>query len=307
MGYTVPSVELNDISLDDMRMFAEVVSASSITSAAIALGCSKQTVSRRILALEAQLGEQLLHRSTRVIQPTKSGAAYAQRCREVVELAATANLQLAQSGHAGRLRITADRLLGEVFVSQLVIGLARSDPTLKVDLHLTSERLDLVAEEIDIAFRVGADTASKDYLNKYLGPAEVRYCATPEYLRKRGVPQHPKELAEYDCIQGEEPGPEWPFLLPDQGLQLVDVQPSYRLGSFGAAKAAVLAGLGIALMPLFTCRQLIETGVLSSVLDRWSGSVGAISILYSDSSRRHPATQRVVSLAEAEFARAGVL
>ncbi|HEY4223346.1 MAG TPA: LysR substrate-binding domain-containing protein, partial [Myxococcota bacterium] len=183
-----------------MRAFAAVASAASFTAAGRALAMPKQTLSRRIAALEAALGVQLLHRTTRRLHLTAAGAVYARRCAELARLAADANKD-AQDALAtrGTLRITADPVFGEAFVADLVVAYARAWPEVRVDLVLTRRRVDLLEEGFDVAFRVGfVNDAALTGVR--IGPAAIRVCASPAYVKRYGRPRTPEELAHHECV-----------------------------------------------------------------------------------------------------------
>jgi DNA-binding transcriptional LysR family regulator len=120
--------------LEDMRLFAAVAEARSFTRAAERLGMPKQTLSRRIALLEAELGLQLLHRTTRRLHLTEVGTSYAARCNELVRVAEEAHRELtdAREEPRGHLRITADPVFGEAFVSELVVEYAKKWPQVEV-------------------------------------------------------------------------------------------------------------------------------------------------------------------------------
>ena len=169
--------------LEDMRLFARVAAARSFTGAARQLGIPKQTLSRRVAGLEHALGVRLLHRTTRRLYLTEVGAAYAERCDEVIRMAEEANRSVTDAGEVpkGTLRVTADPVFGEAFLGGVITEFARRWPEVHVEVVLTRRRVDLVEEGFDLAFRVGrvddpALTATR------LGPARVRYCASPRYL-----------------------------------------------------------------------------------------------------------------------------
>jgi DNA-binding transcriptional LysR family regulator len=264
--------------LEDMRLFARVAEAGSFTAAARLLGMPKQTVSRRIAELEGALDAQLLHRTTRRLHLTELGAAYAQRCSEIVRLADEANRAVTEARQtpAGVLRVTADPVFGEAFLSGLVVEYARRFPAVEVEVLLTRRHVDLVEEGFEVAFRVGrvddpALTATS------LGPARVRYCASPAYLKRHGRPATPEELARHACIAVVSDGApvRWPFR-GDAGLRLVPVAGRLRFNSFAMAHAAALAGLGIAIFPEFACADDLRHRRLSAVLDDHVVDVGAV-------------------------------
>jgi DNA-binding transcriptional LysR family regulator len=256
------------IRLEDMRLFAQVAAAQSFTLAARQLNMPKQTLSRRVAELERALGVQLLQRTTRRLHLTQAGAAYAVRCADIVRAADEANRAVSDEVEApsGTLRVTADPVFGEAFLTDLIIEYARRWPEVSLDVALTRRRVDLVEEGFDVAFRIGAisDTTLAGF---DLGPARVRYCASGEYLARRGAPDSPAKLAAHDClIVGERGAPSaWPFH-GKAGLTLVPISGKLTVSSFAMARAAALAGLGIAIFPEFACELDLRAKRLTAVL-----------------------------------------
>lgn len=283
-----------------MRLFATVAKAKTFTSAASELDMPKQTLSRRIGELEDALGVQLVLRTTRRMQLTAAGERYAAKCLEVVRIAEDANRSLGDERvePRGALRITADPLLGEAFLPALLNEFATRWPSVTLDVLLTQRRVDLIEEGFDVAFRVGHvdDVALK---GRALGPARIRYCASPSYVRKRGRPQTPRDLADHDCVVVRaDLGPTaWPFRAERGGVQSVAVEGRHRSNSHILAYQAVLAGLGVGLFPEFACAKDIERRRLTPVLDDWRIEVGQVWLVHPTQRFANISVQRFVELA----------
>jgi DNA-binding transcriptional LysR family regulator len=270
------------MTIEDMRLFAKVAEAKSFTVAARLLGVPKQTLSRRVAALERTLDVRLLHRTTRRLHLTEIGAAYAERCGEIARLAEEANRAVtdAQQVPRGTLRVTADPVFGEAFLPALIVEFAKRWPEVHVEVILTRRKVDLIEEGFDVAFRVGrVDDAT--LTARGLGPARVRYCASPGYLSRAGKPSTPSDLARHQCILvlGGDAPVRWPFA-GGKKESLVAVSGRLRFNSFAMAHAAALAGLGIAIFPEFSCADDLRRGRLVAVLDDWTGEVGAVWLLH---------------------------
>src|SRR5262249_2564474 len=138
--------------------------------------------------------------------------AYADRCAEIVRLAGDANRSVSDVNDVphGTLRVTADPVFGDAFVTGLVNDYAKRWPEVRVDVVLTRRRIELVEERFDVAFRIGqSDDAALRGIA--LGAARIRYCASPAYIARRGVPAKMEELAKHDCIVVSDRGPaRWP-------------------------------------------------------------------------------------------------
>lgn len=281
---TIPAVKL-----EDMRLFAKVAEAQSFSGAARGLGVPKQTLSRRVAELEAALDVQLLRRTTRRLHLTDVGAAYAVRCADVVRLADEANRAVTATDLEpnGLLRITADPLFGETFLPGLVAEYAHRWSRVQIEVMLTRRRVDLVDEGFDVAFRIG-QVDDKRLSATNLGPARVRYCASPSYVREHGAPKTAEDLVAHDClvVHSEGEPARWP-VRAKKGIVTVPVGGRLRFNTFAMTYAAALAGLGIALCPDFACAEDLRRKRLVAVLHRAGVDVGAVSIA-------HP-TQRYLS------------
>ncbi|HZA12956.1 MAG TPA: LysR substrate-binding domain-containing protein [Myxococcaceae bacterium] len=268
--------------LEDMRLFAKVAEARSFTAAGRFLGMPKQTLSRRISELEAALDVQLLHRTTRWLHLTDVGAAYAERCAEIVRMAEEANQVVTDTKQVPRgvLRVTADPVFGEAFVTGLVVEYARRWPQVQLDVVLTRRRVDMVEEGFDVAFRVGRVDES-GLTGTRLGPARVRYCASPAYLTRRGTPRRPEDLRAHECILVVSDGTpvRWPFR-DAKGETLLPVSGRLRLNSFEMAREAALGGLGIAIFPEFACAEDLRRKRLVAVLDSFAAEAGSVWLLH---------------------------
>ncbi len=292
------------IRLEDMRLFAKVAETASFTTAGRALGIPKQTLSRRIAELERVLGVQLLQRTTRRVLLNDAGAAYARRCADIVRMADEANRAVsdANEAHRGHLRVTADPLFGDAFLTDVVIAYARRWPAVRVEVMLTRRKVDLAEEGFDIAFRVGrVNDASLSGFR--LGAARIRYCVSPSYVGRRGKPRCPEDLASHDCLVVTSDGAPavWPFRGTKKEARMMPVSGRLILTSFAMAREAAVAGLGIALFPEFACVEEIRRKRLVPVLEDWTVDVGSVWLLHA--SRRLPAARvrAFVDLAREHF------
>ena len=293
------------IRIEDMRLFARVAEAGSFTGAARALGVPKQTLSRRVAELERRLGVRLLHRTTRRLKLSDVGAAYAARCAEVVRLAEEANRAVTDAHDVpmGTLRITADPVFGDAFVGDLVLAYARRWPDVRMEVVLTRRRVDLVEEGFDLAFRIG-HVDDPALSGRDLGPARVRYCASPRYVARHGAPRTPDDLARHDCLVVADGGApaRWPVPGERATARLVPVAAKHVFSSFGMMRSAALAGLGVGLFPEFACAEEIRRGRLVPVLDDCLVPVGSVWIVHL-ARRFLPARVRAfVDLARERFA-----
>jgi DNA-binding transcriptional LysR family regulator len=199
-----------------------------------------------------------------------------------VRLAEEANRAITDDAEQpkGVLRVTADPLFGETFLTPLILEYAERWPTVQVEVTLTQRRVDLVEEGFDVAFRIGK-VDDPELSATDLGPARVRYCASRGYVARRGAPKTPKQLATHECVlvHAEGGSVKWPFR-GARGLDLLPVTGRLRFNSFAMAKGAVLAGLGIAIFPEFACADDVRRKRLVPLLEDWLVDVGSVWLVH---------------------------
>jgi DNA-binding transcriptional LysR family regulator len=293
-----------DVSLDDMRVFAEVAAAGSFTAAAERLRMPKQTVSRRVAALEDALGTSLLRRTTRSLKLTEAGRVYAERCADLARLADDANRVLARE-HAeprGRLRLTADPNFAAAFLEDVLAEFAVRFPEVQVELFVTARQVDLVEEGFDVAFRVGLLDDSAGLIGVRLGPASLVYCASPDYLAGAGAPRAPADLSAHDVIAlAPNPGRAvWPFA-GKRGFVGVPVDPALRTNSLEIARRWAVDGLGIVNLPRYAAASALAAGALTTVLDDHTAPAGSVWLVYPKHRFVSPAVRALVDLAKASL------
>lgn len=275
------------IDLNEMMVFAHVAREGSFTAAARSLGIPKSTVSRRVVSLEERLGARLLHRTTRKINLTEAGAVYYERCRQILTDVLEADRHVAhlQEEPRGLLRLSAPTLVGEAFLTRIVLQYMERFPEVSVDMVLGGNLVDLVTEGFDLAVRVGELQDSSLVVRK-LGQVSSYLCATPEYLEEHGYPEHPSDLQKHACIVfgADRVGATWSFI-KDRNTLSVPVTSRLMVNSMAAARDAALASMGIARLPAFLCADLVREGKLRVVLCGWNKGGVAIQAVYP--SRRH--------------------
>ncbi|WP_028534965.1 LysR family transcriptional regulator [Paludibacterium yongneupense] len=272
--------------LDAMSIFAAVVDNGSFTGAARQLGLPKSTVSQRVAELEQGLKLRLLHRTTRKLSLTEAGQLYLGFCRRIVETgqAADAALSRLSGTPAGNLRLTAPEASGRVLLPQLLAQFRRRHPQVTVTCILADEQLDLVAERIDLALRAGR-MADSSFVSRRLGPVRRLLVAAPDYLSRQGMPSTPEALAQHALLV-HDGSLQWP-LRHDGGIYpLTPAAPTHLANNLGYLRSLALAGEGIAMLPLYLCRDDLMTGRLHTVLESCPPLDNIYYAIYP--SRRHP-------------------
>ncbi|MFC4160778.1 LysR family transcriptional regulator [Chitinimonas lacunae] len=270
------------LELDPMAIFAEVADCGSFTAAARRLGLPKSTVSQRVSQLEDRLGVRLLQRTTRRLGLTSAGQLYLGHCLRMLDAAraAEAAVSLLREAPAGRLRLTAPEASGTLLFPALLAVFCQQYPAVEIDLVVSDTQLDLVAERIDLAFRTGRLDDSS-LICRRIGPVRRALVASPGYLDRCGRPEHPAHLPLHRCLL-HHPLPQWPL----GNLDPIEPPPALSSNSLAFLRQAALADAGIALLPVFTCRDDLAAGRLETVLPAFPPRPNDYFAIYP--SRAHP-------------------
>lgn len=263
--------------MDDREVFLRVMEAGSFTEAAAALDVSTSYVSRRVRALESQLGVRLLERTTRSVAPTEIGNTYAARVAPLLEALADADAAVLDERLAptGRLRVALPLAFGLRYLQPLVEDYAHRYPEVVLEVSYSDQPSDLLAERFDIAVR-GGRLEDSSFTARRLCGIEGRLVASPGYLAERGVPQHPDDLLQHEGIEYSAQRTMEAWVLR-RGDEVVQARPRTRLrtDSGEASMRAAIAGLGIAEQPSFLVDEPLAAGELVAVLPEWAGMQGA--------------------------------
>lgn len=283
--------------LEAWAIFAAVVEHRSFTAAAEALSVSKATVSKGVSRLEDSLGTVLFHRTSRRLSLTESGRPLADRARRIVEEAEAAEeaARDAASALSGTIRVAAPMSFGVTHVAPAIADFLTAHPGVSIDLHLSDEKVDIVALGFDLALRI-ASLPDSSLRARRLGAMPIHVVAAPSYLERRGTPTHPAHLAEHDCLSyayGSTPDL-WRFRNAQGEEAAVRLKGPLRTNSGNAMLPVLCAGLGIAVLPGFIVDRDIAAGRLVSVLADWTAGNGVALHLLSPPGAHRPA--RVESL-----------
>lgn len=252
-----------------MKVLVKVVDAGSFARAAEALDTSTAAVSRQIGALEAHLGARLLNRTTRRLSLTDVGAEFCERSRtildEIAEAEAVAGQQSLQP--VGLLRITAPLSFGVTQLSRLLPAFRERYPKLRLDVDLTDRVVDLANEGVDVGLRIAHELGS-NLVARRIAPVTMVVCASPIYLKRRGVPHSPAELAQHETLSFSYlwVGDDWPFTDAQGTLTRVRVQPAVRATNGDLLRELAVAGGGIILQPSFIVGTDLARGTLVPLL-----------------------------------------
>ncbi|KEF30444.1 Transcriptional regulator, LysR family, in formaldehyde detoxification operon [Marinobacter nitratireducens] len=263
---------------EGVNEFVAVAEASSFTHAAGRLGVSTAQVSRQVNALESRLGTKLLYRTTRKVSVTEAGQVYYQHCRQVLDALEEAERSMTnlQGTPRGKLRITAPVTYGETAIAPLVNDFVMRHPELEVDMRLSNQKLDLVAEGFDLAIRLGK-LQDSTLMAKRLASRSLYVCASPGYLSAHGTPHSLSELNQHNCLQGNLDY--WRF--QDSGKpSSIRVKGNIRCDSGRALLDAALKGIGIVQLPDYYVQQALDSGELIPLLTHYREDDDGIWAVY---------------------------
>ncbi|HEX7781277.1 MAG TPA: LysR family transcriptional regulator [Sphingobium sp.] len=265
----------------EMEVFARVVQEGSFSGAARSLNLTPSAVSKLIGRLEIRLGARLLLRTTRAVTLTDEGEAYYQAALPILKALDDAEVEVGGGAVRGRLTISASLPFGSMYVASAIPGFLERHPDVRVDLHLTDDVIDLLAQRTDIAVRTGTlpDSAM---IARRLGVSKMVVCASPTYLERHGVPATPTALIDHDCLTFTfRPSPAlWPFRVKDEIVHIA-VSGGMQVNNGTTLRQMAVAGVGIARMGLFNAAEDIAAGRLTPLLeDANPGDIETIHALY---------------------------
>jgi len=279
--------------LSGVSVLSAVIEGGSFVRAADALGITTSGVSRAISRLEERLGARLLDRTTRSVALTDEGRRFYERVKPSltdIEDAATI-VSGAANIVRGRLRVNIDPVVSQLILPGRLGKFLDLFPDLSLDCVTREQVGDLVADGIDVAVRFGEPSTSSLIIRK-LAELRVVTVAAPSYLKFRGRPEHPNDLAAHACIDFRDPLTRQPYAWEfHKGRKILSVATTSRLllSDAGTMLTETLAGTGIAQVFEVVARDLIEKGRLVELFPAWSEETFPLYAYYP--SRHHPAAK----------------
>ena len=268
-----------------MQVFVAVGEEESFAAAARRIDLSPAAVTRAISALEERLGVKLLLRTTRSVRLTEAGRRYLDDTRNILASIAEANEAAAGVNAApkGNLSVTASVLFGKAFVMPCIVRFLKQYPEVEVSALFLDRVVNLVDEGVDVAVRIGH---LPDSSLKALRVGQVRrvLCASPEYLARQGVPQHPADLLRHTIVAASAVSPrvEWKFGAVEDPT-LVRMKPRLTVTSNDAAIEAVKEGLGIGRLLSYQIGDELAAGSLKIILPEYEEAPWPVHVLHRES------------------------
>jgi DNA-binding transcriptional LysR family regulator len=275
-----------------IETFCTVVARGGLTAAANAQGVSPAIIGRRIDALEERLGVKLLVRTTRRVSLTHDGSAFLDDCQRVLADLANAEASVSAGGvrARGHLNLTAPAGFGRRHVARLVPCFREIHPDVNLSLNLSDRVVDLAAEGFDCAVRVG-EMHDSSLVSVRLADNRRLCVAAPSYLKRHGVPQHPNDLARFDCLMLSSDSSQnrgWAFSIPSGNCS--EVMHLKLGGPMSCSDGEVLfdwclAGYGIAWRSTWEVQAEIASGALVPLLEDFAAPLNGIFAVFPQ--RKH--------------------
>ncbi len=253
---------------EEMETFVRVVEAGSITKAASQLKIAKSAVSRRLKELEARLGVQLMTRTTRKLTLTDTGETLYKRFVVVLadwEEGETAASD-AQAALAGSIRIAAPLSFGVSHLGPAIIDFMREHPLVDFDIDFSDRKIDLIAEGMDLAIRIG-DLPDSSLIARKIAALSTAAAASSAYLKEHGTPQSPDDLKTHKELRyGYRTNASWSYKTPDGVEGKVEMSPRLRATNGEFLRDAAVAGEGVLIEPRFIIYENFRDGSLIEIL-----------------------------------------
>ncbi|NWA86886.1 LysR family transcriptional regulator [Pseudomonas sp. D2002] len=266
---------------EDMRLFCQVMESGSFTAAAEQLGLSKQFVSRRLIQLEDRLGVRLLNRSTRRLDVTPLGQSYYESALRLLSEVEQVEQGIAgqNSEPRGTIRLSAPLSFAMAHLGCLLPSFLQRHPHVSVEVDLSDRPVDLIGEGYDLVLRIGT-LEDSTLIARRIASVQRVYCASPEYLARRGTPLKPDDLAAHDCLPyGHGRQVQWRFQTKGK-LHSLNVSGRMRVNNGELLRDTAIAGLGVTYLPTFIVADALKDGRLVTLLEDFAPDALTLSAVY---------------------------
>lgn len=271
--------------LVSVRTFCRTVEEGNLTAAAKALHITKSVASRRIQALEDDLGVRLLTRSTRGVSPTDAGTKFYERALTILDDLEDARQSIkgASEDLEGHIRIAAPRSLSDKELQAPLIAFMEAYPGLTFEMQFSDERVDIIGGGYDLALRVAKHLDDTSLIARKLAPVRSCIVASPNYLANHGEPQTPADLKEHQCVfyANVTASEQWRFE-KNGTKETVRVQGRLTTNSGVMQLAAAKQGLAIAALPYFFAHDALAAGDVVTLLEGWHQPDSHLYALYPE-------------------------
>ncbi|WP_372659342.1 LysR family transcriptional regulator [Hydrogenophaga sp.] len=264
-----------------METFVHIADAGSLTAAAWAMGASLPAVVRSLAAYEADLGVRLFNRTTRRISLTLEGRNHLESCRRLLAAVHDAEAALKDDAHepAGQLHLTAPVLFGEMHVTPIVARFVQQHPQMRCRVVLLDRVVNLLEEGFDLGIRIG-ELDDSSLVAVPLGQIRRVVVASPGFLRQHGVPQHPNDLLDANCVRHAGHTPTWGVFRDGNKSLKLAVNGNLEFNHIAPAVQACVAGVGLGQFLSYQVAPMLEQGQLQTVLEDFEDAPRPIQLVY---------------------------
>ncbi|MBL1420272.1 MAG: LysR family transcriptional regulator [Alphaproteobacteria bacterium] len=255
--------------LEDMKLFMRIVEKQSFSAGGREMRLSPAVVSSRMARFEKQLNTRLFIRTTRQVRVTPAGRRYYDDCQEILHKVATAESRLEDEDNevTGMIRLSASTSFGRTYLKNFIAEYSQTHPNIAIHLQITDQLVDLVAEDIDLAFRI-APLQDSSFKTRIFHPVKRYICATPDYFKQHGTPKTPRDLEHHNCLLMRFPGSrlfKWPFQ-NKEGDYGIAVSGNLESNRGDILLDWALEGRGLVLKTHNEIKHLVKAGKLQTVL-----------------------------------------
>lgn len=274
-------------SLSNIKIFIQVAQTKSFAEAAYELSLSPPATSKAVAKLEEELGVKLLHRTTRSVSLTAEGERFYEVARKFLEEMDAVAQELKDSSREpqGKLKISMSAAYGRMWGTKIISEFLQVYLQISVELSLDDKDIDLAAEGVDVAIRVGALADSANLMARRLFLDPLITCATPEYLDLYGKPQHPDELEQHNCLnfRNRKTGRLMPWFFTINGqVERRIFEGTLIIDDGEAIGQTAMLGIGISQMPGFMAINALQQGILEEILVDYRPQEVPFTALYLD-------------------------
>ena len=285
--------------LNDLYYFAAVVDHGGFAAAERALGIPKSRLSRRISALETELGVRLLQRSTRRFAVTDVGTSVHRHAQSMLAEAQAAReaVDRLSAEPRGTIRVSVPVSMAQQQFPKLLPDFMALYPKVRIQLIVGNRRVDVINEGVDVALRVRSKLDDDGSLvMRSFGQIQELLVASPKYLDRMGRPTDPDQLADHVTLSGNEDDARqrWELHGPDDEVRRVELNPRVSGFDFPMLRSLAEQGVGITLLPETLCAEQVRTGSLEVVLPAWRLPQGICHVLFASRRGLLPAVRVLI-------------